>query len=344
MLFFLRVNSIYKSSRSIVIMKNIILLISFLFVSQYLLGQDLKLATFNCEFLLKKKVHMKYGLPYDMKYAKSNAKQEWKDDRFRQKKFEEATQKVAAHIKTINADILGLTEVGNTSEVQLLVNELKKQGLEYKYWKVCKSDDTGTGQHVAFLSKYELTDVVPSFPNRGLYFVESDKDEVDETGISKGMKVSIQYQGNPMHLFLFHLKSERGGEDSDQRRLMQAEIARRVTIPYLQKGEHVVVMGDLNSERHHPALLTIRGFKDIEEELVQTGDTYYFEDYKTRWTYNYKGQQEQIDHILLSLSLKNACKNNNPRQKQWGIKTSILPTNNESVSDHNALIVELSFE
>jgi predicted extracellular nuclease len=325
-------------------MKKIILLLLFVLSFQWVLGQDLKLATFNCEFLLKKKVHMKYGLPYDMKYAKGNAKQEWQDDRFRQKKFEEATQKVAAHLKTINADVLGLTEVGNTSEVKLLVDELKKQGLEYKYWKVCKSDDTGTGQHVAFLSKYELTDVIPSFPNRGLYFVESDQDEIDETGISKGMKATINFNGAPMHLFLFHLKSERGGEDSDQRRLMQAEIARRVMIPYLQKEEHVVVMGDLNSEKRHPALLTIRGFKDIEAELVQTGDTYYFEDYATRWTYNYKGQQEQIDHILLSLSLKNACKGNNPKQRQWGIKTSILQTNNEAISDHNALMVTLSFK
>lgn len=331
---------LYKSSS----MKIVLLLLTFLLSYQWVLAQDLKLVTFNCEFLLKKKVHMKYGLPYDMKYAKGKAKQEWQDDRFRQKKFEEATQKVATHLKTINADVLGLTEVGNTSDVKLLVEELKKQGLEYKYWKVCQSDDTGTGQHVAILSKYELTDVIPSFPNRGLYFVESDHDEVDETGISKGMKATINFNNASIHLFLFHLKSERGGEDSDQRRLMQAEIARRVTIPYLQKEEHVVVMGDLNSERRHPALLTIRGFKDIEAELVQTGDTYYFEDYNTRWTYNYKGQQEQIDHILLSLSLKNACKNNNRKQKQWGIKTSILPTNNEAISDHNALIVNLSFK
>lgn len=325
-------------------MRSFIILLLFLAPLQFLLGQDLKIVTFNCEFLLKKKVHMKYGLPFDMKYAKSSAKQEWQDDRFRQKKFEEATQKVAAHIKTLNADVLGLTEVGNAKEVQKLVEALKQQGLDYKYWKVCQSDDTGTGQHVAILSKYELRDIIPYFPNRGLYFVESDKDEVDETGISKGMKATIVANNMPIHLFLFHLKSERGGEDSDQKRLMQAEIARRVTIPYLKKGEHVVVMGDLNSERRHPALLTIRGFKDIETELIQTGDSYYFEKYDTRWTYNYKGQKEQIDHILLSLSLKEACKRNNPKQNDWGIKTSIIPTNNDDISDHNALIVELDFK
>lgn len=325
-------------------MKAFIILLLALTPLKFVTGQDLKIVTFNCEFLVKQKVHIKYGLPFDMKYAKRDAKQEWQDNRFRQKKFEEATQTIAAHLKQFNADILGLTEVGNEAEVKLLVEALKKQGLEYKHWEVCKSDDIATGQHVALLSKYELTDIVPSFPNRGLYFVESDKDQVDETGISKAMKATITVNNMPIHLFLFHLKSERGGEDSDQKRLMQAEIARRVMIPYLQKREHVVVMGDLNSERHHPSLLTIRGFNDIEEELVQTGNTYYFEKYDTRWTYNYKGQKEQIDHILLSLSLKDACINNNPKQNQWGIKTSILPTNNESISDHNALIVELDFK
>lgn len=322
---------------------NMLFLILLMSFSGLLLGQDLKIATFNCEFLLKRKVHMKYGLPYNMKYAPKNAQQEWRDDRFRQKKFEDATRQVAAYLKTINADVLGLTEVGNASEVQLLVEALKREGLEYKYWKVCKSDDTSTGQHVAILSKYALSNIVPSFPNRGLYFTESDKDELQETGLSKAMKATIQVKNAPIHLFLFHLKSERGGEDSDQKRLMQAEIARRITIPYIQKGEHVVVMGDLNSEKRHPSLLTIRGFKDIQEELIQTGDHNFFENYDTRWTYNYKGQKEQIDHILLSLSLKNACKPNNPKQKQWGVKTSIIKSPNETVSDHNALVVELNF-
>lgn len=307
-------------------------------------GQDLKIATFNCEFLVEHKVHMKYGLPFNMKYAKSNDKKQWSNAQFRREKFEAATLRVAQHLKTLNADVLGLTEVGKEAEVKLLVELLKKEGLEYKYWKVCKSHDSATGQHVAILSKFEINDVVLSFPNRGLYFTESDYDEEGETGISKGMKASITVGGEKLSLFVFHLKSERGGEDSDQKRLMQAEIARRVMIPYLQKGEHVIVMGDLNCEKRHEALLTIRGFRDIEEELIQTGDNRYFENFDTRWTYAYKGQQEQIDHILLSLGLKNNCKSNNPKQNQWGIKTSIIATNNDEISDHNAVVVELDFK
>jgi predicted extracellular nuclease len=325
-------------------MKQLILLLLILFPLQLLFGQDLKVATFNCEFLNVKKVHMKYGLPFSMKYAKDEEKKIWKEKDYRERKFEGATQKVAAQIKLINADIIGLTEVGNEEEIKLLVEALKKQGLEYKYWKVCKSDDANTGQHVALLSKYELKDAELSFPDRGLYFIESDNDEVAETGIGKGMKATIMVKKEKINLFLFHLKSERGGEDSDQKRLMQAEIARRLMIPYLQKGEHVIVMGDLNSERRHEVLLTIRGFRDIYSELVQTGDSYFFDDYSTRWTYNYKGQKEQIDHVLMSLSLKKICESNNPKQKKMGMKAVILETKDEQVSDHNAFIVELNFK
>ena len=321
----------------------IIVLIAFLQL-QILLGQDLKIATFNCEFLIKRKVHIKYGLPYNIKYAKGPETKLWKEENYRQDRFDQSIDIVAEQIKIINADIIGLTEVGNDEEVNALVRSLHTKGLTYRYYKVCKSKDNQTGQHVALLSKYELKDIQPAFPNRGLYFIESDYDEVDETGISKGMKASVTVKGIEFHIFIFHLKSERGGEDSDQKRHMQAEIARRLIIPYIQKGDHVIVMGDLNSEKRHPVLKTIRGFNDINEELIQTGDSDYFEDNTIRWTYNYKGQMEQIDHVLLSLGIKELCKTNNQKKNQWGIKTKIIETKNERVSDHNALLVELNFK
>lgn len=318
----------------------ILLFCLFLGMSPSLWAQAVRLATFNCEFLLPDKVHMKFGLPFDNK----KLPQEWRDERFRQKKFAEAVDKVAAHLVTLKADVLGLTEVGNKQAVQALVEDLKSKGMDYPYWSVCQSEDTGTGQYVALLSKFPLKNIVPSFPNRGLYFEESDYDQTASTGISKGMKVTTTVQDKELNIFLFHFKSERGGEESDQQRLMQAEIARRVTIPYLQRGEHVVVMGDLNSEPRHEVLLTLRGFRDIEEELIQTGDLYYFDDPNIRWTYNYRGQMEQLDHILLSLSLQELCLENNYRQKQWGIQTTIIPTTSEEISDHNAVVVELNFK
>ena len=308
--------------------------------SGQLWAQSLRLATFNCEFLLPNKVHIKYGLPFDNK----KLPQEWRDERFRQKKFAASVDVVATHLVRLQADVLGLTEVGDQAAVQALVEALKKKGVDYPHWKVCQSGDTGTGQHVAILSKFPLKDIVPNFPNRGLYFAESDYEQTYSTDITKGMKATVTAHGIDLNVFVFHFKSERGGEDSDQQRLMQAEIARRVSLPYIQQGKHVVIMGDLNSEPRHEVLLTVRGFRDIGAELLQTGDLYYFDDPKVRWTYNYRGQMEQLDHILLSMSLTDLCGENDYRQKKWGIQTTIIPTNNEAISDHNAVIVQLNLK
>lgn len=321
-------------------MMRILFFLLFVSCNIQLWAQSIRLATFNCEFLLPDKVHIKYGLPFDNK----KLPQEWRDERFRQKKFAASVDIVADHLVSLQADVLGLTEVGDQAAVQALVEALKKKGVDYPHWKVCQSGDTGTGQHVAILSKFPLKDVVPNFPDRGLYFAESDYEQTYSTDITKGMKATVTAHGIDLNVFVFHFKSERGGEDSDQKRLMQAEIARRVSLPYLQQGQHVVVMGDLNSEPRHEVLLTLRGFRDIGEELLQTGDLYYFDDPKVRWTYNYRGQMEQLDHILLSMSLTDLCGTNDYRQKKWGIQTTIIPTNNEAISDHNAVVVQLNLK
>lgn len=314
-----------------------------IFCTTSLIAQELSLATFNCEFLSKKKVHIKYGLPYSLKDASKAEQKFWESEANLTAKFQEASNAVAKQIKLIDADIIGLTEVGKAEELEILVKALKKLGLDYPYWKVGKSTDYATGQHVAILSKYELKNIETSFEERGLFFTETDKDETGQTGISKGMKASVVFNGEEINIFLVHFKSEAGGEEADQQRIMQAEIIRRVTIPYLQEGRHVVIMGDFNSGKRHKVLLNLRGFNDIFEELIQTGDSYYFkEKNSSRWTYEYLGEREQIDHILLSLPLSRKCYTNG--KSRFGIESTIVLTENELVSDHNAFKVKLSFK
>lgn len=46
----------------------------------------------------------------------------------------------------------------------------------------------------------------------------------------------------------------------------------------------------------------IQGYDDIWPDLLQTGDTAFFDraDWGTRWTYTFEGTRNQIDHILLA--------------------------------------------
>jgi predicted extracellular nuclease len=100
------------------------------------------------------------------------------------------------------------------------------------------------------------------------------------------------------------------------------------------------VAGDLNDYRGQPAIHRIRGLDDIFDDLIQTGNVKYFEETEldTRWTYEYQGVRHQIDHILLSYSIKNICK------KSGGIKTSVFEHNNHLASDHRPFIVILNFK
>ncbi len=294
-------------------------------------AQQIRLATFNCEFLVYERVHIKYGAPFDLSGMNPNDSLQWTQDDYRKPKMQAAIDSVAAQIAAIDADIIGLTEVGDQEDLDQLLSALKRIASEYPYSALCKSTDTFTKQHVALLSRFPLSNIQPSFPDEAIYFLESDRDEVAIARNGKILRATAEGPGGDLHVFLMHLKSERGGEESDNQRLAQAELARRVILPDIMAERAVVVMGDLNSERRHPVLLRVRGFDDIFPELIQTGDDYFFDDYSIRHTYNYKGNREQIDHILLSL----------PMRKFYKIKSSILASPSEFVSDHHAFIVDL---
>ena len=312
-------------------MKRITLLALFLGYCLSALSQEVSIATFNAEFLNKTKIHVKFGHSFNLSRAPQEDQTFWNNEGNRTAKLKEASASVAQMIQRIDADILTLTEVGGKEDLKVLIKELKKIGVNYKHWEVCDCTDRTTGQHVAILSKYPLKEVWSQIPGRSLYLEEEDGDSEAETGISKGLKVTVTINEKDIDLFVLHLKSERGGYGSDAQRLAQASVARRAIIKQLNQGRKVIVTGDLNAEKGSPAVYRLRGFDDLYEELIQTGHSQYFESYEVRWTYNYQGQPEQIDHILVSPELTT----------KTGIKTSILETKDEKISDHNPLIVTL---
>ena len=315
-------------------MKRIPLLILLLSLGTSALSQEVTIATFNAEFLNKTRIHVKFGKRFDLKDESKKEQRFWNNDANRNDKLKEASINVAQMIKQMEADIVTLTEVGGAEDLEILLAALSQMGVNYDYWEVCDCTDNFTGQHVAVLSKYPLNKVWKQIPGRALYLEETDGDSEDETGISKGMKVTATIEGKEIDIFVLHLKSERGGYDSDAQRLAQASIARRAVIQQLNKGRKVIVAGDLNSEKGTESIYRIRGFDDIYEELIQTGHSQYFESTDVRWTYNYRGEPEQIDHILISPGLTSSN----------DIKTSILETNDDKISDHNPVIVRLKLK
>jgi exonuclease III len=303
-------------------------------MSNLLFGQreELSITTLNCEFLNVEKIHKKYGEPLRLKTA---AQKKWNDD-YRIKKFKEACDNIAEYLHELNSDVFALTEVGNKVEVAELLEALQKRDTSYQYSAVCKSTDYTTRQHVAVISRLPLKKVLRQIEGREGYIAENDDpEEESETGVSKGMKVEIQYKDTSFVLYVVHFVSERNGEKADRQRIAQASIIRRHLLKDLNAGKLIMVTGDLNDGRGQPTLRRLRRLDDIFEDLLQTGHTQYFEEefWNTRWTHEFKGVRAQIDHVLISQSIKSVT-------KRGGIDASVSIHNNRLISDHNAFTVK----
>jgi endonuclease/exonuclease/phosphatase family metal-dependent hydrolase len=294
--------------------------------------QELTIATFNCEFLTRPKVHVKFGESFDL----SRERQEvWDQVGYRDQKFSEAARAVAGTIVEINADVIGLEEVGDERDVRQLLEEVRKLGLDYPFCAVGSPVEERTYQNNAVFSKFELRDLLSPIPGREAYDTELDDAEAEEwTGVRKGLRVTFSACGQLFHMYVLHLTSERGGHEADAQRIAEASIVRRNYLPLLTAGEHVLVVGDLNDDRNEPAIRRIRGRDDIQPDLIQTGRYYYFDrsELDTRWTYNFRGTHNQIDHILLSESIEQQCRR---------IRSRTLNHGNALASDHLPFIVRL---
>ena len=291
-------------------------------------AEELRVATFNTEFLIREKVHMREGVS-DADAASWTAAR-------REQAFEDAVERVAPVVAALDADIVVLTEIGPAADVSSLNAALPAP---YPHVAVCECTDTATRQHVAILSRLPFDSVTPAIAGREHYFTELDDPESErDTGISKGLSATVSFSGERIAIYGIHLLSERGGHEGDAQRIAQASIVRRNYLGDLAAGRHVIVAGDLNEKRGDPTLVRIRGLDDIEPDLMQTGLAEFFDRnaLAERWTYEFEGERNQIDHILLSDSFRDAA-------KRGGVDAAVMRVTDPAVSDHSPLVVTIDF-
>lgn len=293
---------------------------------------------------------------------------EWGDETIRRQRLDTAINEVAQYISTLDTDVLVLTEIGLNGELDRLVELLSELGADYPHYELCKCFDRYTQQGVAVISKLPLLEVLPSLPGKEGYLVEFD-DAVAEksTRLSKAMRVKVKIADQYAYIFVAHLKSELGTHDSDAQRIAQASILRRLTIPLLDRCEspegewldrddkgkcppsatpvHVIVAGDLNDHRGQPAIRRVRGFDDIYPDLLQTGRKEFFEESELdqRWTKQYEGILNQIDHILLSESMFGMNRDAGFSGRTI-IKTKMIENSDSRISDHRPVVVDVLYK
>jgi len=300
-------------------MKTSFVLIIMLAFSPAVFSKELKLATFNTYWLYDDKPpHLKW----------------WTNQRGKKgQTYEESLSLIATAIKKTGADIIALQEIESLQVVNDLNKKLADISVEYPYVWISNSTDDITGQNVALLSKYPKahgTNIEDRYINeRETYLTENDQGNESEAELSKALRVDLEFDGKELTVFVFHLKSQRGGSVSDQRRIAQASIVRRLTLPLIQSGKRMIVMGDMNADRGSPTLKRLRGFDDIYADLIQPIHNQNFNGDK--WTYKYDGRTQQLDHILLSPSLRETFTSGH-----------IQSDYNRKTSDHLILVLTLN--
>lgn len=293
----------------------LVLFLGSFFFSSVVASKEVTLATFNTFWLFDDKApHLKW----------------WTDQRGKEgQTYSEAINAVAIAIKALDADVVALQEVENDGVVKDLQEKLASIGVSYPFRWISKGKDNQTGQDVALLSVFDTTGtVINEYDDREGYLTEQDAGNEKSTGLSKVIRVDLKIGDKELPVFVLHLKSQRGGYESDRQRLAQASIVRRITLPLIHGGFPFVVMGDLNADRGSAALLRLRGFDDIYSDLYQPVHNKHFSGDK--WTYRYKGRTQQIDHILLSPLLRKSVK-----------QGLIIRHDGEAVSDHFPVVLKI---
>jgi hypothetical protein len=116
----------------------------------------------------------------------------------------------------------------------------------------------------------------------------------------KPLIAEFTFNGQKLFVIANHFVSKIGGSPSDAQRLKQAEVVNQFAgeILNVDPQANLVVLGDLNDFVGSPPLKALEG--TILTNLIEQVPIV------DRFTYEFKGKKQVLDHILISPNLKNA--------------------------------------
>jgi endonuclease/exonuclease/phosphatase family metal-dependent hydrolase len=205
-------------------------------------------------------------------------------------------------IRALNADIVGLQEVGPRPYLDELQRDLKSEGVDYPYAAWLEAADTE--RHVGVISKRPFLAVKEHADLRFSYFKTEER-------VKRGLlEVRVATAGEDLTLFVVHLKSrftdQAADPESAVRRAGEAVAVRDRVLERFPNPSiaRFLIVGDCNDapvSRPLRALVT-RGKTPIAEMLPAAdtrGDT---------WTHFYRKQDSysRVDYVLVSAALKPA--------------------------------------
>jgi endonuclease/exonuclease/phosphatase family metal-dependent hydrolase len=202
-------------------------------------------------------------------------------------------------IRSLNADVLILQEMGPQPFLDELRRDLRADGCDYPHAALALGPDQE--RHVAVLSKRPLKDVVTLADLEFAYFGAKER-------VKRGLlQATIETEAGDLALFALHLKSQltdrADDPESATRRSGEARAIRDAILKRFPDPAHAsfVVLGDCNDTRDSRAVqhLQRRGEARVSVLLPAAdsrGET---------WTYAYKRRDtySKVDHIFVSAPL-----------------------------------------
>lgn len=250
-------------------------------------------------------------------------------------KSDAAKAKIRESIRTLNADVIALQEMGGTNELLELRESLRREGCDFSHWEHVSAWDTNI--HVAILSKFPITARRPHTNDSFLLF---GKRHYVKRGFAE---VEIRVQDHyTFTLLTAHLKSKLTIFDADEQELREEEatlLREKIdAILNRQPNANVVVAGDLNDTRDSKAVRTIIGRKHA---LIDTrpaednGDdepnvNAHYPPPRISWTHYYGKEDSfrRIDYLLVSRGLAREWVTNETRvlkMPNWGTASDHRP-------------------
>ncbi|HEY5705073.1 MAG TPA: endonuclease/exonuclease/phosphatase family protein [Terrimicrobiaceae bacterium] len=211
-------------------------------------------------------------------------------------------QEIAAVIKVlgqIQADIVGLIEIGDESMLDDLQKRLKSAGLDYSHREWVKGADEQ--RHVCLLSKFPIVE-------------RNSRDDVCFELDGKTLRMNrgildVTVQVNPeyrLRLVGAHLKSRRAIPEYDQA-LMRAKEAWSLRehldeILATAPDTNLLLFGDLNDTKNEYPVREIIGWKGAPNYMM---DLWLRDSRGEHWTYYWKAADEysRVDYFLASPAL-----------------------------------------
>ena len=243
-------------------------------------------------------------------------------------KPEAERRKVTEAILSAKPDILGISEIGNESDVKDLQKHLSDGGLNLPHFYLNRGSDPT--RSLVILSRYPIGKTVA---HENLSYHLGGREYAMQRGI---LDASIDTPAGAFRFLGVHLKSKREVEDGDQEemRRQEAHLLRREIDSILEDDPQarLVVYGDFNDTRNSPAMKTVhgsgRGSMSLNMIALKDSRGQYWTHY-----WDYQDTYTRIDYVLVSQGLR--------RSIEWDHSKII---DNEAVagaSDHRPLLVIL---